>query len=204
MTHGIERVAPSLGVGEVAHGSSTMVVMHKVVLKQTQEGGPVEGDNNMCWQQIPQWAASRLSLLRIAQLIPLDQHTCTKVIDLRCQTKCAHKVRLQTPLGPEVVHLVALVVQSIETVDTCYQQEGEIHAREDMPMEDTVLEEVDKLLEEEGMVSSSTLLAVDNEDPIQIQSKRVESSGTFSFTAKTKLFLTELQAMEHSTRDVMK
>lgn len=61
-------------------------------------------------QQIPTWGASRISLPRLAPLIYSEQHSRTKVIDLRCQPNCAHKVRLQTPLGPKIVHLVALMV----------------------------------------------------------------------------------------------
>ncbi len=38
---------------------------------------------------------------------------------------------------------------------------------------------------------------------MEIQSKRVEPSDTFAFTAKAELLLTELKAMEHSTKEIM-
>ena len=49
------------------------------------------------------WGASKLSIPGIKPLLSPNQPTRTKVIDLRGQVHCAHKVRLQTPLGPEVV-----------------------------------------------------------------------------------------------------
>lgn len=74
--------------------------------------------------------------------------------------------------------------------ETC----GETRVEEDMPIEDTVLGEIDKLLKEEGMVSppSSTPLEVEDEDPTKIQSEKVEPSKTFSFEDKAEIFLKEL------------
>lgn len=105
----------------------------------------------------------------MAPLIFPEQPSRTKVIDLRCQTKCAHKVRLQTPLGPEIVHPVALVVQLVGEEKT-----GKIHnqgrmatvAGTDVAKTDIVLEEADRLLEEEGMVSSPLETTV--EDQVEI------------------------------------
>ena len=65
-------------------------------------------------------------------------------------------------------------------------------------MTDTVLEEADRLLEEEGLVSSP--IEPTAKEPVEIQSERGEPPNITSFAAKAELFLTELQAMKHSTR----
>ena len=56
---------------------------------------------------------------------------------------------------------------------------------------DIVLEEADKLLEEEGLVSCPV--------PVEIPRGHEEPLVPASFTAQAKGFLTELRAMEHST-----
>ena len=70
-----------------------------------------------------------------------------------------------------------------------------------MAMVDTVLEEVDRLLEEDGMVSSPLPTVV--EEHVEIQSERGEHLDTPSFSSKAELFLIELLAIEHSTRELM-
>lgn len=130
-------------------------------------------------QQIPQWGASRVLLPRVANLVPIDQQACNKVIDLRCQKECGHKVTLQTPQGIEVAHPIALVVQPVLVVQSAGKMDAQnekyedepIIEDEDTPVEDAsiegiVLEEAIKLLEEVGMVPppSSASLEVEGED----------------------------------------
>ena len=60
---------------------------------------------------------------------------------------------------------------------------------------DTILDEVDKLLEEEGLVSSPVPSRL--EEPVDMG--HAEPSVLAYFTAQAKGFLTGLRAMEHST-----
>lgn len=89
------------------------------------------------------------------------------------------------------------------------KQKGEIRTQESMTVvagadaarADTVLEEADRLLEEEGMVSSP--LEATAKEQVEIQSEHEEPPDTASFAAKAKLFLTELHATEHSTGELV-
>lgn len=130
--------------------------------------------------QFPAWGASRTSIPGITPLLSPDRPTCTKVIDLRGQVNCAHKVRLQTPLGLEVVHPVALVVQS--TVGDQQKSISSPGNQVTMAGVDTVLEEVDKLLEEEGLASSLVPSRID--EPVEIQSEREEPLVPTSFAVQ--------------------
>ena len=114
----------------------------------------------------------------------------------------SHKVRVQTPLGPEVVQLVALVVQS--TVGEQSKDGADTSLGTHMMMEgaDTVLDEADKLLEEEGLVSSPVPSQL--RDPVEIQSEHEEPLVSASFVAQAKGFLTQLRAMEHSTLELLR
>ena len=71
-----------------------------------------------------------------------------------------------------------------------------------MARADTVLEEADKLLEEEGLVSSPVPSRL--EEPVETQSGHEEPLVPASFAAQTEGFLSELRAMEHSTRELLR